>query len=140
MPLLVSDKLFPIDLEYVEVKLKNGLDGVIIISTDESRTKYEGKTKKLHTQWTQPGWKESNELVRTATIWNQFAGERSLDYLLYRSLIPEKFLKMWDIMDEVGKPVPCTPATILKLEPNIANALIDNFISKTVPSEGDLKN
>ena len=140
MPLLVSDKLFPIDLEYAEVKTKSGIDCILIIKNEEMSKKYGDKVKKVHTQWVQPSWKESNDLVRQATVWEQFAGERSLDYLLYRSLIPEKFLKMWDITDEAGKPVPCTPITILKLEPNIANALIDNFISRTVPSESDLKN
>jgi len=42
-------------------------------------------------------------------------------------------------MGEDSKPIPCNPENISKLSIPIANELIDQFISKNVPKEADLK-
>lgn len=140
MSLLVSSNLFPIDVKYAEVKLKNGLTGVILIRDEEQEKKYEGKMKELHTQWVQPNWKQHTEIIRESMVWDQFKGERQMDFQTYRGLCIERFLKSWDIVNDAGVPVPCTKDTIAQLEYNMANALIDQFIAKSVPTEQDLKN
>jgi len=140
MSLLVSTKLFPIDIKYAEVKLKNGLDGIILVKGEEMEKKYEGRTKELHTQWLQPNWKEHTDIIRESMVWDAFKGERQMDFQLYRSLCIERFLKVWDIIDDAGSPVPCENKAIAQLEYNMANALIDHFISKSTPTESDLKN
>ena len=140
MSLLVSNQMFPIDLKYIEVPLKNNLTGIMVIKSEEAEKKHEGRVKELHTQWIQPPWKDNNEIIRQAQIWEAFKGERETDFYLYRSLVLEKFLKAWDILDDAGKPVPCDKANIAKLAIPIANELIDQFINKNVPKEADLKN
>ncbi len=140
MSLLVSTNLFPIDIKYVEVKLKNGLDGIILIKDEADEKKYEGRIKELHTQWLQPNWKEHTDIIRESMVWDAFKGERQMDFQTYRTLCIERFLKVWDILDDAGKPVQCEKKSIAQLEYNMANYLIDQFISKSVPTESDLKN
>jgi hypothetical protein len=142
MPLLVPTALFPIDIKYAEFKLKNGLTGVEVIEDGdkEALKKYDGKIKELHTQWAQPGWKENNEIVRQATIWDEFRGVRDVDFYIYKSMVLERFLKSWDITDEKNNPVPCVPETIARLDIQVANALVNRFLARNVPTEEDLKN
>lgn len=140
MSVLVSNKMFPIDLKYVEIKLKNGLDSIILVSTPEDEKKFEGKVKELHTQWIQPNWKEHSDIIRDSMAWDQFKGERAMDFPTYRALCIERCLKAWDVIDDKNVPVPCNKATIGQLEYAMANALIDQFITKSVPTEQDLKN
>jgi len=132
--------MFPIDVRYSEVTLKSGLTSVIVLKTEEEEKKYEGKVKELHTQWLQPSWKENNDVIRQSQIWDEFRGERTLDFYLYRSIVLDKFLKTWDITNDKNEPVPCNSANISKLSIPIANELIDQFISKNVPKEAELKN
>lgn len=143
MSVLVSSKLFPIDIKYAEVKLKNGLESIVVIRDEETEKRFEGKEgkiKELHTQWLQPNWKEHSDVVRQSMIWDEFKGERTMDFHSYRSMCIERFLKAWDITDDAGVPVPCNQVNIGKLDYAMANALIDLFISKSVPTEDDLKN
>lgn len=140
MILLSSEKLFPIDIRYCEVKFKNGMEGIVIIENDDDEKKYIGQIKELKTQWRTPNWKEHTDVIRGATIWDEFNGERTIDFRTYRSLVLENFLKAWDIVDEKGTPVPCNKENIGKLERNVAHALQTAFIDKSVPSEDELKN
>lgn len=140
MALLISNKLFPIDLKYAEVRFKNGMDGVIVIDNKDLEKRYEGKIKELHTQWYLPGWKEHIEVIRDSMIWDEFKGERMMDYRLYRCKILENYLKAWDIPGEDGKVVPCNKENIGRLDHNIAHALQDLFVDRTVPTEEELKN
>jgi len=141
MPLLISTKLFPIDLKYAEVRFKNGMDGVIVLDDKEAEKKYEGRIKELHTQWVMPGWKEHIEVIRDSMIWDEFKGERMMDYRLYRCKILENYLKAWDIMEADGTTaVPCNKDNIGRLDHNIAHALQDLFVDRTVPTEDELKN
>jgi len=139
MSLLVTEQLFPIAIKYIDVPLKGGMEGVFIIDTPEKEKKYGDKVKKLETQWIRPSFRQMNDLHRETTITNSFNGEKETDWILYQSLIMEKFLRHWDI-EEGGKPVPCTPENMGKLDPVIARALLDAFNKHSVPSEDYLKN
>lgn len=140
MSLLITTKLFPIDLKYVDVKFKNGMEGVLVIENKEQEKKFEGKMKELHTQWFLPSWKEHTEVIRSSMIWDEFKGERMMDFRLYRSIILENYLRAWDIADEEGKPIPCTKDTIARLDHGVAHALQDLFVDRTIPTEEELKN
>ena len=143
MGLLVSQKLFPIDIRYTEIPLKTGQTGVVVLKDDaagkELEKKYGDKVKTLHTQWAQPNFRESNDILREATVYDQFKGERDIDWYLFRALTLERNLKAWDIMDDDGKPVPCTPDNIAKLDSAIAIALVGQFDARNLPTEEDLK-
>ena len=142
MSVLVPTSLFPIDIKYAEVKLKNGMTGIVVIDEGDKDAlkKYEGKTKDLHTQWQQPGWKENNDIVREANIWNDFTGSRDVDFYVYRALVIERFLKVWDVKDDKAQQVPCTKENIARLDIQIANAMVSKFLARNVPTEEDLKN
>lgn len=140
MGVLVSNKLFPITLKYVELTLKNGQTGIFVVKTEEQEKKYVGRLKEMHTQWRQPNWKESNDLFKGALQWDAFKGEREIDPITYRSMTLEENLKHWDVIDDEGKPVSCTKENMWRLDVNIAAALIDAFNSHTIPTEEELKN
>ena len=142
MSVLVPTSLFPIDIKYAEVKLKNGMTGIVVIDDgdEESLKKYEGKIKELHTQWQQPGWKENNSIVRESMYWDEFRGVRDVDFYIYRALVLERFLKVWDVKDEKEQPVACTPDSVARLDIQVATALVSKFLARNVPTEEDLKN
>ena len=134
----VSDEMFDIVVKYVEKKLKSGHTGVVVIKDAETELRYKGLVKEIHTQWVQPDWTVSNDMIRAATRFDAEAGTRMIDWPLYRSLLLERCMKSWDVADEAGKPVPCIKERVGKLDPNIGAALVDDFLAKTTPSEKDL--
>jgi hypothetical protein len=140
MGLLVQQKLFPITIKYVEIPLKSGRSGILIVKTDEQEKKYKDKIKELETQWLQPNFKETNDLIREATVYEHFKGERDIDHYLYRALVLDRFLKAWNITDDAGQPIPCNPANMALLDVSIALELIDKFNTQNLPTEADLKN
>lgn len=141
MSLLVnSSKLFPIDIKYAEVKFRNGISGIVVIDNEEDEKKYKDSMKELKTQWQVPNWKEHTEIIRQSMIWDEFKGERMMDFGAYRSLCLESFLKAWDIVDDANKPVPCNKDSIAKLDHNIAHALQEAFVDRNIPTEQELKN
>lgn len=139
MGLLVTEQLFPITIKYIEVPLKSGQSGIFVIDTPEKEKKYEGRIKEFNTQWIRPSFKQMNDLIKEAMVTDMFKGERELDPFIYRALLLEKFLRIWDIQEE-GKPIPCNPENIGKLDPTVAQTLIEAFNKYNVPSEEHLKN
>lgn len=139
MSLLVGEQLFPITIRYIDVPLKNNLNGVFIIDTPEKGKKYEGKIKEMNTQWVRPGFKQMNDLIMESSVTDPYKGGKDVDPFIYRALILEKFLRHWDIEEE-GKAIPCTPENIGKLDPIVAQALIEAFNKHNVPTEEYLKN
>lgn len=140
----VSEARFEVIVKYVEKKMKSGLSTILVIEDKEMEERYKGSISEIHTQWIQPNWKESNELSKQCTRWEPMAGERTFDWSAYRMAILERYMKSWDITtkDDDGKEtsVPCIPDNIGKLDPNIASALIEGFMEKTMPTEKELGN
>jgi hypothetical protein len=135
----VSETAFPITVKYVESKNKAGLPIIVIVRSKDIEQRYKDQVKTITTQWIQPNWKQSNDLIRRATKFDADAGERVLDWPLYKTIILETFMKEWDI-ELNGKLVPCIPENIAQLDTNIASALVDEFLVKTTPSEQELGN
>ncbi len=140
----VSEERFAVVVKYVDKTLKSGLTTILVIDKQEDEERYKGNINKIHTQWVQPNWKESNELSKQCTRWEPMAGERTFDWSTYRMALLEKYMKSWDISTKgpegSTQPIPCTPDNIGKLDPNIASALIDGFMGKTMPTDKDLGN
>lgn len=131
---------FPIVIKYVEKTLPSGLTTVVVVKTAEMEERFKGSVFELQTQWVQPNWKESNDLIRASTTWDSEAGERMLDWQKYRFLLLEHFMKSWDVKDEKGQAVPCVKENIEKLDANIAAALVDEFLKKTTLTEKEVGN
>jgi hypothetical protein len=135
--------MFDVVVEYAQAQLKSGLKGIIVFKEkdDEARQKIAKESiEALHTQWVMPNWKQSNEMLRVSTKWDGEAGQRVLDWATYRSQIMENFMRMWDVKDDKGAPVPCTRENMDKLDPSIASALVERFLAKTTVTEKDLGN
>ena len=140
----VSDEMFPIVIKYVEKNSKLGMTSVLILKGEEMEQRYKGSAKTINTQWALPNWKESNDLVRGCYRWDNIAGEKILDWSLYRMKVLDTYMRNCDIKSpgQNGEEtsIPCTPEYISKLQPSIAGALVDEFMAKTSPSEEDLGN
>ena len=136
----VTEEMFEVVVRYVERTMKSGLSTLMVLKPEdkEKELRYKDSIKEIHSQWSQPNWKESNELIRVATKWDSAAGMRVIDWPLYRTSLLENYMKGWDIQDEGGKTVPCVKEYIDKLDPNVASALVDEFLSKTTPTEKEL--
>jgi len=136
----VSQTSFPIVVKYIEKENKAGLPLIVIVKSEEIEKRYKDQIKTITTIWTLPNWKQSNELIRKATKFDADAGERRLDWQMYRGLLLETFMKEWDIKGSDGKVVPCDKQFIDQLDVNVAATLIDEFLLKTSPSEDELGN
>jgi hypothetical protein len=142
-----SNERFEIAIKYIEKKLPSGLTKVITIGEkdEETQERYKDQIKIIHTQWSMMNWKETNDLIRQATYFDAMAGRRELDWVMYRQLMLESCMKSWDITqpnsDGKGESgVPCTKENISRLDPNIATALVQEFVDKTSMSDNDLGN
>jgi hypothetical protein len=141
-----SNERFEISIRYIEKSLPSGLNKVVVIEEkdQEAQERYKDKVKVIHTQWAMMNWKETNELIRQATYFDTMAGRRELDWVTYRQLMLENCMKSWDITEKGtdGKEVsvPCTKENIFRLDPNIATALVQQFVERTSLSDEDLGN
>lgn len=139
----VSEEKFPIVIKYVERSLRSGLKNIKIVKDKEAEEKYKGLIKEINTQWIQPNWKQSNDLVRTCTKFDAQAGERILDWQTYRMRLLESYMTNWDIAEDGASGpqlVPCTADYMSKLNPQIAAALVDEFLSKTTMTDDEMGN
>lgn len=132
----ISEDMFAIVVKYREVENKSsGRKSNVVINDKETELRYKDLIKEIHTQWCQLNWKQSNDLIRASTKWDHDAGQRVIDWPLYRATLLDKCMKSWDI-DGVA----CDQENIAKLDPNIASALVDEFLTRTTPTEQDLGN
>jgi hypothetical protein len=134
----VTEELFPIVVKWAEVKTKGGATGNLILKDKESEERYKGAFNELQTQWAMPNWKQSSHLLAKAYQADPQTGESRFMWATYRSLIIDNFMRSWDAQDENGKPVPCTPDNIARLDPAIASSLVEGFLAKTNVTEKEL--
>lgn len=141
MPIpFASRDLFEIILKYVEVENKAGLTIPFILRTPEQEEKYKDRTKTIRTQWKQPGWKESQDLIRDSQVMDDMTGNKEVDMRTYRNHVLHRMLKSWDVCDEAGKPIPLTAEVVDSLDPNIAMFFADAWLTRTSVTETDLGN
>jgi hypothetical protein len=138
-PFANSD-LFEVEVKYVEATLKSGIKTIMVIKDKTQEEKHKDKINVIRTQWSQPNWKESWKLSEDSHVFEESLGEKRFDYQLYRKNILERFLKIWDIVDDKKMPIPVNEENINKLDPNIASNMIDGWLKKTNPAEADLGN
>lgn len=139
MPIFATGKLIPVEIKYVDLKLKDGSEMTVVINDIEVERRFEGKVKVLRTQWAIPNWKDNQEAIKNSTILDPMTGlQKGMDWNQYKTICLEKFLKAWDIVDDAGKPVPVTKDKIMSLDFTIARALVDQFINREIPSDDEL--
>lgn len=143
--LFASDELFEISIKYIELKTKSGLMTVKVLDMKKDADKQllekrASDVRELSTQWVQPSWKQSNELMRKCTVFDPYVGRRDVDWPTYRALVLETYMKKWNASEDSGKPIPCVKDNIDKLETTVAVALVDEFFNKTSITEEELGN
>lgn len=140
----VSDEMMPISVKYVEQKLSSGFTNIIIVQDEKAEKKYSDRIKTINTQWKIPNWKESNDLARQCYRWDPIAGEKILDWNLYRMSILDTYMQFWDVSipgpNGGDQSVPCTPENISKLQPAIGDALVGQFMQSMSPSDEEMGN
>lgn len=145
MSVFVPNERFEIIIKYLDVKSKSGLTRCKVI--DEAKKedkaildKHKDKVKELHTSWELANFKQMYETSKQCHKFDFDSGRKELDWLSYKAQIIETYMKGWDASDDSGKPVPCTKENIEKLDPDVANGLIDAFFNKTSITEEELGN
>ena len=149
MGLFAKTDLFEIQIKYVLVKSKGGIETIRVIDDTTEKGKDEeaslgDRVLTLHTYWISPNWKQSNDLLRKCMKYDPEAGKRELDWALYRSFLIESFMQKWDAAEEdaegESQAVPCSRENVERLDAQIAVALVDRFLERTTVSEDDLGN
>jgi hypothetical protein len=149
MGVFAKTDLFEIQVQYVLVKSKGGVETIKILDETTERGKEEiedlgDRALTLHTYWISPNWKQSNDLLRRCMKYDPESGKRELDWALYRAQLIESFMRKWDATDtdEDGneQPVPCNRGNVERLDAQIAVALVDKFLERTTVTEDDLGN
>lgn len=145
MSVFVSNERFEINIKYVDLKCKNGLTRCRVL--DEKREedkkiieKHKDKVKELHTTWELANFKQMFDTSSKCYKFDYESGRKELDWLMYKTLVIETYMKGWDAADDSGKPVPFTKENVEKLDPDVANALIDAFFSQASITEEELGN
>ena len=59
---------------------------------------------------------------------------------IYRQLVLERFMKLWDIVDDKGNPIDLKPENLAKLDPDVAMALYQAWNKRVNAEEEDTKN
>jgi len=136
----VSDALFEITVKYVQVNLKGGLKAVIVIDDPEKEKKYGDRAQVIKSQWKQPNWKEHNELHSDSLVTDDVTGVKVPNINIYRQLVLERFMKLWDIVDDKGNPIDLKPENLAKLDPDVAMALYQAWNKRVNAEEEDTKN
>ena len=126
----------------IELYIKKGTSGRIRVETDlkdfpeAERAKFEKATFALRPLT----WKQHNDLQRAATV-NRGPGMGSeLDWISYKEKKLCMVLVSWDAKDADGKPVPVTDDRIYKLNPQVAESLLQEFDRATILGEEERKN
>jgi len=140
----VSEDRFEIVVKYIEKKLASGGTSCVVVNNKEMEERYGAAVKQIHTQWIQPNWQETNDLIRKSTVPDPYTGQRQMDWTIYRQSLLEKYMKSWDISipgaDGKDMVVPCIPENINRLDPAIASSLVEEFVNRTTISDDELKN
>jgi len=97
----------------------------------------------INTRWRRLTWGDQNSIYSKSIRSMQLSDGRAkseFDGILFRDSKLKTCLKQWDLKDDAGNPIECTPQNIDLLIPEVAMELIRQFETLTEPSEEDLKN
>jgi hypothetical protein len=144
--LFSSQQYIEVDLYYKIEKTKSGQNFPIVITEEEYNKlrldeKLKDKAKSLKTSWQMPTWKNANDLLHSATIYNYQKNDMDIDWNSYRDKRLKQYLVKWDAKDKDGQEIPCNEETINMLHQNIALALLKKYDEATqIDKETETKN
>lgn len=84
-------------------------------------------------------WRQHNEIQRAATVTKPGLGS-DLDWVTYKERKLCTVLTGWDANTKDGKPIPVTDENILRLSPQVAELLLNEFDHATVMGDEERKN
>ncbi len=145
MSLLIDDQKFiGIQFHYLETPGPH-VSKLEFLKNKEAfeKNKDNPNLNKLETGWKLMTWANHNEIYSqclTNTTKPDGTIISNLDYIKFRDMKLKFCLKSWDLKDNVGKPAPVNPATIDRLNPQVATELLDSFEKITEVEAQELKN
>lgn len=101
-------------------------------ASDESYEIQEYKTPEkydiqvLNTKWKEISWDDQNSILRNSIRKDQMTGQDELDNVNYNDTLLKQALVEWDLKDDSGQPIPCSPEMIGRLP----YAILRNLMSK----------
>lgn len=114
----------------IEEEIKNNLKE----TNDDARNKKfilnpSDEVHILNTKWKEIAWKEQNQILAECRSVNQFSGLLEVDHLKFRDKKVKTCLKNWDLKDDMGNAIPCTPEIIDQLSFEVVFSLVNKFDS-----------
>ena len=135
--MFITDDTIDIILFYKQT----GPSTVRVVTTEKDIPDGEEEKYKKVTFKTRPlTWKQHNDIQSSATV-DRGAGMGSeLDWVKYKEAKLIAILSGWDATDSDGKNVPLSRDNIFKLQPIVAETILNEFDKKTMVGEEDRKN
>lgn len=136
-----EDSLVHIPLYYRVRKNKNGSRRFQILEDDEGKLlldKENSDVQCLNTKWKPQTWSMNNNLLKSATAYNQATGSQDIDFTKYQENVFSTCMADWDMVDGKEQPIPVNEQTIGLLPANIAQALIRKYDKSLTLDEEEL--
>lgn len=135
MSLLNANQNIHIPLYYTEKKSDKGFVKIVVLDDDKAQEMIEddetkGDVQVLNTQWKTLTWKEQNDITKQSLKDSGpgFADSGvNIDGFLYRDLRIKHCLKDWDLTDDDGQEIPCTPEKIDDLPSEVVFSLVSKY-------------
>jgi hypothetical protein len=129
-----QQQVVEIKVYYREVEVKPGFIKIVALTDEDvdKLTKDDKVTKKIQcltTKWKILNWKEQNDLTGRSTLNNDFSGNQSFAWWVFRDLKLKKCLVGWDMIDENNVPIPLNEENIDSLPGEIVSALYNKYDS-----------
>ena len=132
-----------IDDDIIEITLyckKTGRSTMRVETSLKDVPEEEQAEFETHVFRTKPlGWKQHNDVQRSATVDRGGMGAE-LDWVKYKEEKLIKILVGWDAKNDEEEDVPLTKENIFRLQPVIAETLLNEFDHITLVGEEDRKN
>jgi len=93
----------------------------------------------LNTKWKEISWDDQNTILRSSVVKDQMTRQDELDNIMYNDTLLKQALTGWDLSDDNGQPVPCTPETIGQLPYTLLRNLMSKYERIVFLGEDDEK-
>lgn len=139
-----KEQLINVQLFYREENVDN-YDKIFIVSKEEVKKMKEEEIKDkgiqiLNTYWKPLSWQERNNINHQSEVKSDGIVTGQVDFNRWRDLRVKTCLKEWDLKDEDGKAVPCSPDIINRIDAVVLDAILNEFDKVTsVELEEEIK-
>jgi len=140
MSLIIDDKKF-INLKFHYIEQPGAyVSKFKFIRNQEEFEKYkeDPNLKELNTSWKVLSWAEHNDIYSQCIQYKtseEGISLQNLDFIKFRDMKLKMCLKNWDLKDDAGQSVTISSKVIDRLNPQVANELLNGFDRVTETGE-----